>query len=176
MLRKLAFALAALAIAVACICASTYYRLYFGDSIKRGAELRKILKEAKSVTAYEYAIVAAPSQPPVYSELLAEKNLSPAEIGKFIDAFSATGKLPSAMCFEPHHLLRCTMGDGLVQEIHICFQCSEIQVGLANPSGMYPWSAGLKQAFADCGLPIRPDLYRVGRSANTDSKGSYQNP
>jgi len=102
MLRKLAFALAALAIAVACICASTYYRLYFGDSIKRGAELRKILKEAKSVTAYEYAIVAAPSQPPVYSELLAKKHLSPAEIGKFIDAFSATGKLPSAMCFEPH--------------------------------------------------------------------------
>jgi hypothetical protein len=174
--RKLAFACAALAIVAACIYASTYYRLYFGDSIKRGAELRKILGEAKSVTAYEYAMVAVPSQPPVYSELLAEKNLSPAEVGKFIEAFSATGKLPGAMCFEPHHLLRCTMGDKSVYEIHICFQCSEIQLDRMPPSGMCPWSAELKQAFADCGLPVRPDRYRVRRSASTDSGGSYQNP
>lgn len=175
MLRKLAFALIGLLAVVACIYASAYYRLYIGHSMKRGAELRQILEEAKSVTAYEYAMVV-PSGTPIYSELLAEKTLSPAEVGKFVEAFSATGKLPRAMCFEPHHLLRCTMRDGSVQDIHICFKCNEMQVGVAAPSGMSPWSAALMRAFADCGLPVRPDRYRVGRSANTDSQASYQNP
>lgn len=135
---------------------------FLGVSVTRGAELRDILAKAKTVQVLEYASTALSATPTIYSEQLSAKTLSQSEVEKIIGSFSSLGIIDrgKACDFEPHHLLLCAMADGTVRKVHICFKCNDIRIDEGHPFDLLPWSKNLEFAFVECGVPIRPELYR----------------
>jgi hypothetical protein len=128
---------------------------------QKGAEIRAILSDAKSVSLVEYRAV---TEDLVYSDELARKTLSPDQIKTISSAFRGLGWMDGAKAceFEPHHTLICTMPDGMTRNIHICFSCNDVAIDSGRPFDIHSWAPAVKAAIEGCGVPVRADIYRFG--------------
>jgi len=126
---------------------------------QKGAEIRAILSEAKSVSLVGYRIVTEGRE---YSDELARKVLNLNQIRTISSAFSGLGWMDKGKAceFEPHHVLLCTMPSGATRTIHICFHCDDVAIDSGYPFDSHSWAPALKKAIENCGIPVRPGIYQ----------------
>lgn len=157
-LKRIALALGILLLAFVGLVAGVVWFPLF----QKGAEIRAILSDAKSVSLVEYRTV---TEDLVYSDELTRKALSPDQIKTISSAFIGLGWMDGgkACMFEPHHVLTCTMPDGGTRTIHICFHCHDVAVDSEPPFDFHSWAPSVQAAFESCGIPVRSELYRVER-------------
>lgn len=153
-LKRIALALGILLVFVGLVAGVVWFPLF-----QKGAEIRAILSDAKSVSLVEYRTV---TEDLVYSDELTRKALSPDQIKTISSAFIGLGWMDGgkACMFEPHHVLTCTMPDGGTRTIHICLSCNDASIDSGRPFDIHSWASAIQTAIEDCGVPVRRDSYR----------------
>jgi hypothetical protein len=141
------------------LCLAIASLLLLRSFYEKGASYRDLLRDADSVTISEYRVRTGDG---TYQDLLVRKTLDRAQAQALSRCFSGMSLLTRASyChFEPHHEIICTMPDGSIHHIHLCFKCQQAAIDSGTPIDMSPWVPALSHELAALGLPVKLDEYQ----------------
>jgi hypothetical protein len=132
-----------------------------------GRQLQAELRSATQVSILEYQELNQADW--TVSDVLHQGELTEAQTRSIMKLFADTPlpdssifSFPEAQHFKPNHCFQITLKDNATHSIHLCLKTGQVAMdqNARIATLCEHWRVELKRAFLNCGVPVRPTLYR----------------